>query len=538
MPENMKRKRDDAEPPLLPQTYDGALALVAKTGLAGLSSASAGVCHPRDVTAPTRDLLALVAKTGLAGLSSASAGVCRPPEATTTSDDFQALTERVRRQSRARTGTGAAAQVILENPDILLLVYRFVPTLILRHASASRSFRDLAREYNALAKIHFALSGARPMLHLKLTAPFSTTLYTGLFGKLAALSVQFLPGSLPRDDATLGLGRMFSACMPPIQHLDVSALETATVLDLFSRRCIGLLREVKSIKLGDALLRSDAAAARLELDITKAQIRLREWDLSWTSRSNYGQPLPPEFLFQSEDKTLQTEVNVNAPPKTPQWAELECLALRHAELWAQHLHRITEHVIQRGAAASLRTLDLTGARVDGRIFFHLETGLKQCTALRKLALGGNPCLGLLGAQSLASALPALSSCLQELDLADSDLRDDGLRALGAGLAAGLEQLQVLRLGSNKISDAGLREWFAVPPRVPRLTELALESNAIALRKEAAEALCSFLSQQTRVRAVDLRGQGVTVLSAGRLKVRKHAQALAREARRVVAVVEF
>lgn len=527
MPEHMKRKRDDAEPPLLPQTYDGALALVAKTGFAALSSASAGVCRPRDATTLADDLQTL---------PSASAGVCRPPDATTRSDDFQALTNRVRRQSRVRTG--AAAQAILQDPDILLLVYRFVPTLILRHASASRSFRDLAREYNALAKIHFALSGARPMLHLTLTAPFSTTLYTGLFGKLVALSVQFLPGSLPRDDATLGLGRMLSACMPPIQHLDVSALEAATVLDLFSRRCIGLLREVKSIKLGDDILRSQAAAARLALDIPKAQMRMREWDLSWTSRSNYGQPVPAEFLFQGEDKTLQTDVNVNAPPKTPQWAKLECLALRHAELWLVHLQRITEHVIQGGAAASLRTLDLTGARVDGRIFSHLEAGLKQCTALRKLALGGNPCLGLLGAQSLASALPALSSCLQVLDLADSDLRDDGLRALGAGLAAGLEQLQVLRLGSNKISDAGLREWSAVPPRVPRLTELALERNAIALRKEAAEALCGFLSQQTRVRAVDLRGQGVTVLSAGRLQVRKHAQALAREARQVVVVVEF
>ena len=220
-------------------------------------------------------------------------------------------------------------------------------------------------------------------------------------------------------------------------------------------------------------------------------------------------------------------------PTTLQWAELEYLALRHAELSEASLHRITEHVIKRGAAASLRTLDLTGARVHGREFSKLEAGLHQCTALCKLALGGNPCFGLIGAQSLASALPVLSSCLQELDLAGSELRDDGLRALGAGVGAGLRQLRVLRLGSNKISDAGLREWSALPPCVPRLAELGLEHNLIALRQEAAAAFCGFLSQQTRVRAVDLRWQGVAVLSAGRLRVRKHTQKLAREGRRVV-----
>ena len=63
MPEHMKRKRDDAEPPLLPQTYDGALALVAKTGFAALSSASAGVCRPRDATTLADDLQTLPSAT-------------------------------------------------------------------------------------------------------------------------------------------------------------------------------------------------------------------------------------------------------------------------------------------------------------------------------------------------------------------------------------------------------------------------------------------------------------------------------------------
>jgi hypothetical protein len=410
----------------------------------------------------------------------------------------------------------------MQDPDILLLLYRYAPLSIFKHSTAARSFADLARKYNTAARMHCELFGAVPTLPLTLATPFSVGLRNTLFHKQCTLSVKFLPGALPPDatldDAESGLNRMYSGRLPHIKHLDVSALPLGAVELLFCAAWRDIFRGVESLELGDGILQSHTVAQTLAREIPNAQMRLRQWDLSWTSPSNYGREIPDSFLFEGRDH---------------QWAGLERLALRHVKLTPTSLVRITRHLLQRGAAETLQTLDLTGSRLSGHQFPALQAGLKQCSALRRLKLGRNAWFGYLGAHGLASVLPALSPCLQELDLSGSDLQDDGLVVLCGGVGQGLQELKVLRLGSNGITDKALAHLLALVQRVPRLQELGLEDNKIVLRAPVAGAFARFLAQQEELRAVDLRAQGGAVLSAGRLALRKAEKRLVGDGRRLV-----
>ncbi|XP_037098598.1 protein NLRC5-like isoform X4 [Syngnathus acus] len=205
---------------------------------------------------------------------------------------------------------------------------------------------------------------------------------------------------------------------------------------------------------------------------------------------------------------------------------LEVLALWKCKLSKKSCEALASVLSSPG---SLRELGLCDNDLGDDGLEALAAGLAkpQCTlevlTLWKCKLSKKSC------EALASVLSSPGS-LRELGLCDNDLGDDGLEALAAGLAKPQCTLQVLRLGSCKLSKKSCEALASVLSSPGSLRELGLGDNDLGddglealaaglakpqctlevlalkkcnLSKKSCEALASVLSSPGSLRELDL-----------------------------------
>ena len=211
------------------------------------------------------------------------------------------------------------------------------------------------------------------------------------------------------------------------------------------------------------------------------------------------------------------------------------------------------NVVLDGVAANagLETIALDGKGVSDSSACALARALRGCATLREISIGRNPALS---GRGLKTALDGASGAFEALDASESELDDDGaealkgllssskvsmrelsvarcvftnegLSALGSGLAA-CATLRRLNASGVRLGDGGAATFFARTKDdgvEGELAEIDLAECGICEARDV-EALDAFLRAARRSSAVNLRGNafgdaGMYVLAAGAFSAR-------------------
>eukprot|EP00984_Skeletonema_dohrnii_P009304 scaffold3549_cov110-Skeletonema_dohrnii-CCMP3373.AAC.6 len=124
---------------------------------------------------------------------------------------------------------------------------------------------------------------------------------------------------------------------------------------------------------------------------------------------------------------------------------------------------------------NLATLDLGYNDIDDEDLHALVAGLINCHNLTSLYLHGNELITGVGLRSLSTLLQSDNCCLEHLDVERTNMDNDGVVVLSAGLSR-LPTLKKLDLANNRIGDLGLQALVGGLGSCNLLEELYLSSN--------------------------------------------------------------
>jgi len=148
---------------------------------------------------------------------------------------------------------------------------------------------------------------------------------------------------------------------------------------------------------------------------------------------------------------------------------------------------------------NLARLALPENAIDDGLCRMIVGGLVGNTGLRSLDLSHNR-IGDLGAQALGTVLLQPQLRLKELNLADNEIRIDGVRALGDALAVN-RSLSFLSLRLNRVTDLGGCALFDGLRTNTTLTSLDVSNNEIA--EKAARSLVLALQENRSLTSLSL-----------------------------------
>jgi len=142
---------------------------------------------------------------------------------------------------------------------------------------------------------------------------------------------------------------------------------------------------------------------------------------------------------------------------------------------------------------NLETLHLDHNEVDDEGLHALVAGLINCHDLTSLYLNENGLITGVGLRSLSTLLQSDNCCLEHLDLDQTNIDNDGVAVLAAGLAR-LPTLKKLHLSDNRISDEGLQALVRGLGSCNLLEELYLSRNILLGSILGMRALCTLLQR--------------------------------------------
>eukprot|EP00985_Skeletonema_marinoi_P014345 scaffold7266_cov121-Skeletonema_marinoi.AAC.7 len=154
----------------------------------------------------------------------------------------------------------------------------------------------------------------------------------------------------------------------------------------------------------------------------------------------------------------------------------------------EELHLSTSNIGRNGCVAlgnalegmrnpNFATLDLGHNNIDDEGLHALVGGLINCHNLTSLYLHRNELITGVGLRSLSTLLQSDSCCLEHLDLEQTNMDNDGVAVLAAGLAR-LPTLKKLDLSNNRIGDQGLQALVGGLGCCNLLEELYLSRNML------------------------------------------------------------
>ncbi|KAK1734345.1 leucine-rich repeat protein, partial [Skeletonema marinoi] len=126
---------------------------------------------------------------------------------------------------------------------------------------------------------------------------------------------------------------------------------------------------------------------------------------------------------------------------------------------------------------NLATLNIGSNNIDDEGLHALVGGLINCHNLTSLYLHRNELITEAGLRSLSTLLQSDSCCLEHLDLEQTNMDNDGVAVLAAGLAR-LPTLKKLDLSNNRIGDQGLQALVGGLGCCNLLEELYLSRNML------------------------------------------------------------
>jgi Ran GTPase-activating protein (RanGAP) involved in mRNA processing and transport len=141
---------------------------------------------------------------------------------------------------------------------------------------------------------------------------------------------------------------------------------------------------------------------------------------------------------------------------------------------------------------NLNELMLSNSDIDDEGVKALVAGMRNCCKLSHLDMQGNHLITETGLRALSTLFQSDRCYLEWLDLSHMNIGDDGARALVSGLA-GLQSLDTLRLSYNSIGDDGLCALAAGIASLRSLKKLHLDGNS-AIGDEGSQAIVAGLAK--------------------------------------------
>jgi Ran GTPase-activating protein (RanGAP) involved in mRNA processing and transport len=152
---------------------------------------------------------------------------------------------------------------------------------------------------------------------------------------------------------------------------------------------------------------------------------------------------------------------------------------------------------------NLKDLILSNSDIDDEGVQALMAGMKNCCKLSYLDMQGNHSITETGLRALSNLFQSDRCYLERLDLSHMNIGDDGARSLISGLA-GLQSLDVLCLSYNSIGDDGLCALAAGIASLRSLKTLHLDGNS-AIGDEGSKAIVDGLAKCFNLETLRLSG---------------------------------